>query len=113
MKVTKTELVTEAVMRPRARVFLAGIRSFSAKAWGTIHRAIAPLTISLCVLGAGSQKAAAQAQVTGQWVTLPYLMPINPIHANLLRNGKVLIVAGSENNPNKHLQGSSKAAVWI
>jgi hypothetical protein len=39
-------------------------------------------------------------------------MPINPIRADLLHNGKVLIVAGSENDPNKHLQGSSKAAVW-
>jgi hypothetical protein len=36
---------------------------FSAKAWGTIHRTIALLAISLCVLSAGSQKAAAQAPV--------------------------------------------------
>src|SRR6266481_8388946 len=79
---------------------------------GGICRAIALLTISLGVLGAASEKALAQAQVTGQWVTLPYLMPINPIRVDLLRNGKVLIVAGSENDPNKHLQGSSKAAVW-
>ena len=26
-------------------------------------------------------------------------MPINPIHAGLLRTGKVLVVAGSENDP--------------
>jgi Domain of unknown function (DUF1929)/Bacterial Ig domain len=56
--------------------------------------------------------SAAQSQVTGQWATLPYLMPINPIRLDLLRNGKLLIVAGSENNPNEHLQGGSKAAVW-
>jgi hypothetical protein len=56
--------------------------------------------------------SAAQSPVTGQWATLPYLMPINPIRLDLLRNGKVLIVAGSENDPNKHSQGSSKAAVW-
>ena len=48
-------------MRSRAPFFLVGIRSFSTKAWGTTHRAIALLTISLCVLSAGSQKAAAQA----------------------------------------------------
>ena len=48
-------------MSSRTPFFLAGIRSFSAKAWATTHRAIALLTISLCVLGAGSQKAAAQA----------------------------------------------------
>jgi hypothetical protein len=70
------------------------------------------VTISLCVLGALSEKALAQAQVTGQWVTLPYLMPINPIRVGLLHTGKVLVVAGSENDPNKHLQNSSKAAVW-
>ena len=56
--------------------------------------------------------AHAQANVTGQWTTLPYSMPINPIHAGLLRTGKVLIVAGSENEPIKHNAGSSKAAVW-
>jgi hypothetical protein len=36
---------------------------------------------------------------TGKWSTLPYLMPINPIHAALLANGKVLVVAGSGNCP--------------
>jgi hypothetical protein len=40
-----------------------------------------------------------QANVQGQWSTLPYLMPINPIHAALLSNGKVLVVAGSGNCP--------------
>ena len=41
--------------------FLAEVRSFCVKAWGSIRRAIALLTLSLCALGAGSQKAAAQA----------------------------------------------------
>jgi galactose oxidase-like protein len=41
--------------------------------------------------------AMAQAQEEGQWRTLPYLMPINPIHASLLRTGKVLVVSGSGN----------------
>jgi galactose oxidase-like protein/glyoxal oxidase-like protein len=40
-----------------------------------------------------------QANVQGQWSTLPYLMPINPIHAALLSNGRVLVVAGSGNCP--------------
>ena len=40
-----------------------------------------------------------QANVQGQWSTLSYLMPINPIHAALLSNGKVLVVAGSGNCP--------------
>ena len=41
----------------------------------------------------------AQANVTGQWSTLSYVMPINPIHVALLNNGKVLVVAGSGNCP--------------
>jgi galactose oxidase-like protein/glyoxal oxidase-like protein/Big-like domain-containing protein/PKD domain-containing protein len=81
------------------------------------RRAIVLLTILLCGLGDGSRMVLAQSHVTGKWTTLPYLMPINPIRVGLLHTntnniGKVLVVAGSENDPNKHLQGSSKAAVW-
>jgi len=41
-------------------------------------------------------------------------MPINPISANLLPNGKVLIVAGSENDASNNSRGaeSYRAAVW-
>ena len=41
-------------------------------------------------------------------------MPINPISANLLPNGKVLIVAGSENDASNNSKGaeSYRAAVW-
>src|SRR5215471_14454772 len=53
--------------------------------------------------------------ITGTWTVLPYQMPINPISANLLPNGKVLIVAGSESHPyNHHSEGaeSYRGAVW-
>jgi PKD repeat protein len=56
--------------------------------------------------------AQAQINVTGQWTTLPYTMPINPIHLGLLHTGKVLVVAGSENEPDKLEDEISKAAVW-
>ncbi len=79
---------------------------------GRIRRAVSLLMISLGVLGAASEKALAQRQVTGEWVTLPYTMPINPIHLGLLRTGKVLIVAGSENDPTELTLGISKAAIW-
>jgi len=47
----------------------------------------------------------AQANVQGQWQTLPNLMPINPVHAALLHNGTVLVVSGSGNLPsNTNLQ---------
>ena len=48
----------------------------------------------------------------GLWETLPYLMPINPIHVNLMHDGQILVVAGSENNPSEHDMGQYYAAVW-
>jgi fibronectin type 3 domain-containing protein len=52
--------------------------------------------------------------VTGEWVTLPYQMPINPISATLLHTGQVLIVAGSENDASNNSKGSEsyRAAIW-
>jgi hypothetical protein len=52
--------------------------------------------------------------VNGTWTILPYQMPINPISATLLHNGKVLIVAGSENDASNNSTGSEsyRAAVW-
>jgi hypothetical protein len=53
--------------------------------------------------------ALAQSVVQGQWQTLSYTMPINPVHAALLHNGKVLIVSGSGN-----VAGNTnfQAALW-
>jgi hypothetical protein len=52
--------------------------------------------------------------LNGQWVTLPYQMPINPISATLLHTGNVLIVAGSKNDARNNSQGSEsyRNAVW-
>lgn len=51
----------------------------------------------------------AHPEQTGRWDTLPVVMPINPVHAALMRNGKVLVIAGSGNDPdNRRFQ----AAVW-
>ena len=52
--------------------------------------------------------------ITGTWTVLPYQMPINPISASLLPNGKVLIVAGDEQDRYNNLEGaeSYRAAVW-
>lgn len=61
------------------------------------------------------ERAAARAfveatpQQNGRWDTLPWLMPINPVHVALMHTGKVLVIAGSGNDPdNKSLE----AAVW-
>jgi len=51
----------------------------------------------------------AHPEKNGRWDTLPFHMPINPVHVAMMRTGKVLIVSGSGNDPdNKNLQ----AAVW-
>src|SRR6202158_1337484 len=50
-----------------------------------------------------------QADVQGQWSTLSYTMPLNPIHVALLNNGKVLVVSGSGNVPGNT---AYKAALW-
>ena len=43
---------------------------------------------------------------------MPYTMPISPIHVGLMHSGKVLVVAGSENDASEHQQQISRAAVW-
>src|SRR6184192_1201920 len=55
------------------------------------------ILFAAAVLAATTPLLWAQAGLQGEWTTLPYLMPINPIHLALLNNGKVLIVAGSGN----------------
>ena len=48
-------------------------------------------------------------QLNGRWDTLPFSMPLNPVHVALMHTGKVLVVSGSGNDPdNKNFQ----AAVW-
>ena len=57
------------------------------------------LAVSL-ILALQSPTLLAQPAVQGQWRTLPNLMPINPVHITLTNDGRVLIVAGSGNDPN-------------
>ena len=66
----------------------------------------------LLVIVAAVLPSVGQAQNTGQWSTLTYTMPINPVHAALLNNGKVLVVAGSGNYPANLTNGILQAAVW-
>ena len=76
--------------RPRAIVLVLGLLLAAAALWR-------PAAIN------------AQAGVQGQWRTLGSLMPINPVHVALMRNGKVLIVSGSGNVATEtHYQ----AGVW-
>ncbi len=68
------------------------------------------IALGLCF---GTHPAPAESPVTeGSWSTLPYPMPINPIHVGLLHTGKVLIVAGSENTGSQHDAEEYYGAVW-
>jgi hypothetical protein len=62
------------------------------------------ITVALLVLYTPAPNALAQANQVGRWdeITTYGMDKINPIHVQLLHNGKVLIVAGSE-----HRCGSS------
>ena len=81
------------------------------------HRITVALTF-LCTVfqtNAGAQTCPTNVpHLQGVWRTLPYLSPINPISANLLKNGKILIVAGSENDARNNSSGSEsyRNAVW-
>jgi hypothetical protein len=55
--------------------------------------------VAILLLLTGVSPAQGQAQTVGQWSTLPYTMPINPVHAALLHTGKILIVSGSGSCP--------------
>src|SRR5271154_4854096 len=77
-----------------------------------IDRLRGPLLVCGLCLAAITQlapTAMAQANVTGKWQTLPYTMPINPIHVSLLYTGNVLVVSGTGNNPANSLM---QAALW-
>ena len=51
---------------------------------------------------------------TGTWQTLSYQMPINPILATMLKDGRILLVAGSENDQSNFSPGgnSYRVAIW-
>src|SRR5678816_2239839 len=75
--------------------------------------------LALCALVVSARAVHAQCpnnvpHITGTWTTLPYQMPINPISATLLHDGRVLIVAGSENDAANHSTGAAayRNAMW-
>lgn len=51
-------------------------------------------------------------EVTGEWTVSGTQMPLRTIHSTLLRDGRLLLIAGSGNDVNQFTAGSFKAAVW-
>ena len=74
----------------------------------TLSNGAAVLVVLLSVLCA-AELALAQANLLGQWQTLPSTMPINPVHVALLRTGKILVVSGSGNVPSNT---NYQAGIW-
>jgi len=50
--------------------------------------------------------------VTGRWTVSANPMPLRAMHATTLRDGRVLLIAGSGNNYDNFTAGSFKASVW-
>ncbi len=70
------------------------------------------LAVLLLALGFGTsttEPVLAQAGTQGSWRTLANQVPINPVHAVLLRTGQVLMVAGSGNVAT---ETNFRATVW-
>ena len=65
--------------------------------------------IALAIGTSTNESVLAQAGTQGLWRTLTNQLPINPVHAALLRNGRVLIVAGSGNVAT---ETTFQATVW-
>jgi PKD repeat protein len=98
---------------------LAQIQRHAQPSLGMLCVSSAKVLALSCVLGFAVLSNAQSCPVNtphiqGVWRTLPYLMPINPINATLLHTGKVLIVAGSENDASNNSKGSEsyRNAVW-
>lgn len=70
---------------------------------------VVALLVLASALATAPPRAAAQADVTGDWRILPATSPVNPIHAGLLHTGRVLLASGSENDPT---HTDFRAAVW-
>jgi Domain of unknown function (DUF1929)/PKD domain len=67
------------------------------------------LLFGVALAGSPSQPLVAHSSILGEWRTLPYLMPINPVHLAVTHDGSVLIVAGSGNDEK---ETNYRAAVW-
>ncbi len=48
----------------------------------------------------------------GEWEVLDYQLPVRAVHSTLLKNGKILLIAGSGNSLEEFQNGSFKASIW-
>jgi len=70
---------------------------------------LAGLLVAVSLGTSTTEPVLAQAGTLGSWRTLTAQVPINPVHAALMRNGEVLMVAGSGNLAT---ETNYRATVW-
>jgi Domain of unknown function (DUF1929)/Glyoxal oxidase N-terminus len=109
------------VVRGCTRTLALWAQTLTCASWAVILAAAAPgavnaqgkqPTVSMSETHAKTRVRAvveASPSQNGRWETLPFEMPINPVHVALMHTGKVLIVSGSGNDPDNH---DLQAAVW-
>lgn len=56
--------------------------------------------------------ASSSLAATGRWTTASVTLPVRSIHSTLLRDGRVLLIAGSGNDPSAFAAGTFKTSVW-
>lgn len=61
--------------------------------------------------GATTPPATGEA-ATGKWIVADYQLPIRAVHSTLLKNGKILLIAGSGNDLDQFNAGTFKASVF-
>ena len=95
------------LMNSKIWMALETLKKMSSNRKISIWALVAMICLSLTGCGGATTSSTTPSQPghtstghpTGMWSTLPYTMPINPVHAALLHTGKVLIVSGSGNCP--------------
>ncbi|GAA2600990.1 hypothetical protein GCM10010435_95460 [Winogradskya consettensis] len=60
----------------------------------------------------GTTCSAGAACTKGAWQVMPFNSPVRAIHTVVLKNGDVLLVAGSGNDPDAFAQGTFKTSVY-
>src|SRR5258706_5491643 len=93
--------------------FLRCVTALRGAGWVLVRASAVLYTISIPAVVAQTCPSNVP-HIQGAWRTLPYMAPINPISANLLNTGRILIVAGSENDSNNNSPAaeSYRNAVW-
>jgi hypothetical protein len=103
-KVVRTPPVPPNTDRITWGVSIYGVGTLTTDDYSMVDASAPTPTPSGCTDAAGCAK--------GKWQVMPYESTVRGIHAVMLHNGKVLLVAGSGNDPNAFAAGTFKTAVY-